>query len=87
MTIYCAVTNFCFLASNRLINCPATCPSRIEDRLLNRQKLNDVVSDPAYAAILPQLKQQFLELNQRVGDLNEKYPDLMQVRNQVWAGC
>ncbi|NOT64110.1 MAG: sulfatase [Acidobacteria bacterium] len=48
------------------------------------QEMNNVVTDPAYAETLAQLKAQLVSLKQRVGDTDEKYPDLLSVRERLW---
>ena len=46
--------------------------------------MNNVIADPAYASIAAELKGQLLKLKKQVGDDDEKYPQLMQVRKQAW---
>lgn len=48
------------------------------------QEMNNVINDPTYATVLAQLKKQLLELKSRIGDTDEKYPELMKVREAVW---
>lgn len=41
------------------------------------QEMNNVYADPAYAATVRQLKAELAALKQRVGDTDEKYPELL----------
>jgi arylsulfatase A-like enzyme len=43
----------------------------------------NVYSDPAYAQVAVDLKKQLLELKETYGDTDEKYPELMKVRESV----
>jgi arylsulfatase A-like enzyme len=44
----------------------------------------NVYGRPEFDVIASQLKQQLLELKQEVGDTDERYPELMTVRQQYW---
>ncbi len=47
-------------------------------------EMNNVINDPAYATILAELKTALLREKERIGDTDEKYPELMKVRQAVW---
>ena len=47
-------------------------------------EMNNVIEDPAYAAVLAEMKVALLREKQRIGDEDEKYPELMAVRKTVW---
>jgi arylsulfatase A-like enzyme len=63
-----------------------TTPAWLElyDLRQDPEEMNNVVHDPAYATVLARLKAQLLELKERIGDTDEKYPDLMRVRATTW---
>lgn len=46
---------------------------------------NNVYDDPVYAGIRDQLKRELLKLKDEIGDTDEGYPELMQVRDLVWS--
>jgi len=48
------------------------------------QEMRNVYHDPAYADIAEQLKNELLRLKDRFDDKDEKYPELMKIRNQTW---
>ena len=47
-------------------------------------ELKNVYGQPAYASVVTELKQELLRLKKEVGDDDEKYPELMEVRAQYW---
>ncbi|MBD3676258.1 MAG: sulfatase [Planctomycetaceae bacterium] len=47
-------------------------------------EMQNLAENPEYASILNSLKKELLEEKKRVGDLDEKYPALMKVREQAW---
>jgi arylsulfatase A-like enzyme len=47
-------------------------------------ELNNVYENPQYASVVAELKQELTRLKQEVGDKDEKYPELMAVREQYW---
>ena len=48
------------------------------------QELHNVYGDPAYASVVRELKAELLRLKRELGDTDEKYPDLMQLRREHW---
>jgi arylsulfatase A-like enzyme len=47
-------------------------------------EMNNVYPAAEYAEIREELKRRLLELKETVGDTDEQYPELMQVRDEVW---
>jgi arylsulfatase A-like enzyme len=47
-------------------------------------EMHNIIADPQYAEVRERLKAQLLELKERVGDTDERYPELMEVRAKVW---
>ena len=47
-------------------------------------EMNNVYDDPRYQQTVAALKDQLLRLKAQVGDVDEKYPELMKVRAEVW---
>lgn len=47
-------------------------------------EMNNVYDDPAYAEVIKGLKSRLLELKKQYGDTDEKYPELMAVREKSW---
>jgi uncharacterized sulfatase len=47
-------------------------------------ELKNVYEDPEYSAVIKKLKLELLKLKEQYGDTDEKYPDLMRVREQAW---
>ena len=63
----------------------ATSPHwELYDLKADPHEMNNVYSDPAYKRVVAELKQQLLALKDNVGDTDEKYPELMRVRNEIW---
>ena len=48
------------------------------------QELQNVYGDAAYAEIAEELKAELLRLKAELGDSDEKYPELMAIREQYW---
>ncbi len=48
------------------------------------QELHNVYGDPAYASVVGELKAELLRLKRELGDTDEKYPELMQLRREHW---
>ncbi len=40
------------------------------------EEMNNVIDDPAYADVLPELKQQLATLKEQVGDTDQQHPEL-----------
>lgn len=49
------------------------------------QEMNNVYGQPAYAKIQSDLKKRLLELKKEVGDEDEKYPAMMDLRAKAWG--
>jgi len=47
-------------------------------------EMNNVIADPAYASVVKSLKERLQAEKERVGDTDEKYPELMKVRKTAW---
>ncbi len=47
-------------------------------------EMNNAYSDPAYAAVVQELKTELLRLKEQLGDTDEAYPELMEVRREFW---
>ena len=47
--------------------------------------MNNIYPAAESAEIRDELKQRLLELKEDVGDQDEQYPELMQVRDEVWG--
>jgi arylsulfatase A-like enzyme len=54
------------------------------DLVKDPQEMKNVYGDPAYAKATAKLKKQLLASKQQVGDTDEQYPDLMEVRKKYW---
>jgi arylsulfatase A-like enzyme len=48
------------------------------------KEMNNVYGNPKYAGVTKQLKTELLRLKEELGDTDEKYPELMKVREQYW---
>ncbi|MFD2256271.1 sulfatase [Luteolibacter algae] len=48
------------------------------------QELNNAYADPEYAETIKKLKSDLLDLKEEIGDTDEKYPELMKVREETW---
>jgi arylsulfatase A-like enzyme len=47
-------------------------------------EMNNVYDDPAYSDVINNLKTRLLELKKQYGDKDEKYPELMVIREKHW---
>lgn len=47
-------------------------------------EMQNVFADPAYAAVAKDLKAQLLRVKEQVGDTDQAYPELIEVRRQSW---
>ena len=54
------------------------------DLLRDPREMKNVHADPAHAGAVKRLKAQLLELKARIGDTDDKYPELMEVRRTAW---
>ena len=54
----------------------------VEDKAIIEEAEAEI--DAAYAEIRDKLKAELLQLKQEIGDTDEKYPELMKVREQYW---
>lgn len=48
------------------------------------QELNNVYNDPAYADVVKELKAELLRLKKELGDTDDKFPELMKLRQKHW---
>ncbi len=48
------------------------------------REMNNVYDAPAYAGTVSRLKEELLRVKEEVGDTDEKYPELMEVREKYW---
>jgi arylsulfatase A-like enzyme len=48
------------------------------------KELHNVYDDAAYSAVVKDLKAELIRLKDEVGDEDEKYPEMMQLREQSW---
>jgi arylsulfatase A-like enzyme len=63
---------------------PTTPYWELYDLRKDPHEMNNVYGDPAYAEVVGKLKAELLEIKERVGDADDKYPELMKVREQYW---
>lgn len=54
------------------------------DLRLDPEELRNVYDDPRYQDVVKRLKRELLAEKERVGDLDEIYPDLMDIRREYW---
>ena len=47
-------------------------------------EMNNVYGEPLYETITNELKSQLLAMKRRVGDVDEQYPELMELRRRAW---
>jgi N-acetylglucosamine-6-sulfatase len=47
-------------------------------------EMNNVVDDPTYGEVLATMKAALLKEEERIGDNDEKYPDLLAIRERLW---
>ncbi len=48
------------------------------------QEMRNVYNDPAYAKVIKKLKAELLRLKEKLGDTDERYPELMKLRQKYW---
>lgn len=63
---------------------PTTPGWELYDLRKDPHEMNNVYRDPAYANVVKELKAELLRLKKQVGDTDEKYPELMAVREKYW---
>jgi len=54
------------------------------DLVKDPHEMNNVYDEPIYQDVVAALKKELLSLKEHVGDRDEQYPELMEVRRQVW---
>ena len=54
------------------------------DLVKDPHEMNNVYDEPIYQDVVAALKKELLSLKEHVGDRDEQYPKLMEVRRQVW---
>ncbi len=64
---------------------PSTPGWELYDLRKDPEELRNVYPDAEYEAVAAQLKAELLRLKERIGDRDEKYPELMAVRARSWA--
>jgi arylsulfatase A-like enzyme len=64
---------------------PSTPGWELYDLRKDPEELHNVYRNSEYEAISAQLKTELLRLKERIGDKDENYPELMAVRNRIWA--
>lgn len=47
-------------------------------------EMNNVYAHPEYEQVVSELKKELLQLKTELGDLDEEYPELMEVRSEYW---
>ena len=47
-------------------------------------EMNNVYDNPEYLEIVKKLKEDLLKLKEETGDTDEKYPELIEVRENYW---
>ena len=63
---------------------PTTPGWELYDLRTDPQELRNVYADPRYAEVVKRLKEELLAEKERIGDTDDKYPELMAVRKQFW---
>lgn len=63
---------------------PTTPGWELYDLRSDPHELRNVYGERAYAGVARQLKAELLRLKERIGDTDEKYPELMKVRERHW---
>lgn len=48
------------------------------------QEMKNVYDEPIYQDVVAALKKELLSLKEHIGDRDEQYPELMEVRRQIW---
>jgi arylsulfatase A-like enzyme len=65
-------------------NAPTGPHWELYDLAKDPHEMSNVYGDPAYADVTKELKAELLRLKREVGDIDEKYPELMKVREKYW---
>lgn len=47
-------------------------------------EMNNVINDPGYARVLAEMRSALLREKERIGDTDDKYPELLKLREQIW---
>jgi arylsulfatase A-like enzyme len=63
---------------------PAPPEWELFDLVKDPKEMNNVYNDPAYAEVVKELKAELLRLKRELGDTDDKYPELMKVREKHW---
>tara|TARA_R110002049_G_scaffold27321_3_gene94446 strand:- start:96500 stop:98086 length:1587 start_codon:yes stop_codon:yes gene_type:complete len=63
---------------------PSTPGWELYDLQEDPNETNNVYGDPKYAEVTERLKSRLLELKKQYGDTDESYPELMNVRAEIW---
>jgi len=63
---------------------PTTPGWELYDLNKDPKEMNNVYNDPAYAEIVKELKQELLRMKEEIGDTDEQYHELMEVREKYW---
>ena len=66
------------------LNTPTPAYWELYDLSKDPREMNNLYQDSAYAALLTDLKSQLLRVKERIGDTDEAYPRLMEVRETAW---
>ncbi|RME94732.1 MAG: DUF4976 domain-containing protein [Verrucomicrobia bacterium] len=66
------------------IDRPTTPAWEFYDLARDPHEMHNRYGDPAYADVIRELKQELLRLKREVGDTDERYPELMEVRERLW---
>ena len=64
---------------------PSTAGWEFYDLQQDPSETNNVYGQDAYASEIRRMKQRLLELKEEYGDQDDKYPELMKLRNQLWS--
>ena len=64
---------------------PSTPGWELYDLKTDPNEMNNVYGQPGYDAVASRLKKRLLELKIHYGDLDEGYPELMEVRSAHWG--
>ena len=63
---------------------PTTPHWELYDLSKDPHEQNNVYEEPLYETVVKELKKRLLAVKSRIGDTDEKYPELMQARRKVW---
>ena len=64
---------------------PTTAGWELYDLEADPQEVNNVYGNPEYAPVAERLKKTLLQLKEQYGDVDEKYPELIKIRNEHWG--